>query len=63
MHTFGLPLLLFLGFSAAASDFSANYRYDKDETRYDKLPKLSQLPRVPGHLPGSAWLWGEEDGV
>ncbi|KAI5778908.1 hypothetical protein EDC01DRAFT_775782 [Geopyxis carbonaria] len=28
---------------------------------HNKLPKLSQLPKVPGHPDGSAWLWGKED--
>ena len=47
----------------AEGQFSPAFRYDKHETNYRKLPKRSQLPRVPGHLEGSAWLWGEEDGV
>ena len=43
--------------------FPPDFRYDKHETDYRKLPRRSQLPRVPGNLEGSAWLWGEDDGV
>jgi hypothetical protein len=43
--------------------FTTDFKYDKFETNYKKLPKRNQLPTVPGHLNGSAWLWGEDDGV
>ncbi|KAF8246277.1 hypothetical protein K440DRAFT_685493 [Wilcoxina mikolae CBS 423.85] len=51
---------------AAPSDdakFTADFKYDKFETNYKKLPKRSELPTIPGHLKGSAWLWGEDDGL
>ena len=49
--------------AAESPRFPTNFRYDKFETNYRKLPKRDQLPLVPGNLPGSAWLWGADDGV
>ena len=61
------PFLLLLTaqccLAAEGPPFTANFRYDKFETNYRKLPKRHQLPAVPGNLPGSAWLWGADDGV
>jgi hypothetical protein len=63
MHHHHVPLLFLFLSLVVASTFTADYRYDKHETNYRNLPKLHELPDVSGHLPGSAWLWGENDGL
>lgn len=27
------------------------------------FPKRSELPEIPGAMPGAAWFWGEDDEV
>lgn len=63
LAAFAAPILAAPAHEEPETQFSPAYRYDKHETNYRKLPKRSQLPRVPGHLEGSAWLWGDDDGV
>ncbi|CCX33331.1 hypothetical protein FPQ18DRAFT_123628 [Pyronema domesticum] len=58
-----LPQLAFLAALPQAFCYTPEFRYDKHETSYANLPKKAELPKVPGHLDGSAWLWGPEDGL
>ncbi|KAI5804810.1 hypothetical protein DFH27DRAFT_590734 [Peziza echinospora] len=49
--------------TAHLSDVSDKIMIEKYEISYRNLPKIHELPEVPGHINGSAWLWGPDDGL